>query len=538
MAKSVEIPFNKLKLYLTKSKYKDFESVLKDPHASTLKQSDLPGIGTLYYKQSHSQTPQWIAEFFQNHEAIDATAFSVSGTTAVLLTKGTYKKEERIFAIPFGSGRHLIKELATETRFGLVTTLNMLEANGIRSLGKTTMSSNPKMSLEQISKASSTSDFQINIERDIVESITGTNTYPDFGKIISGKDALSITAKVTVNNLQPFLKKILETYQKVDYKKDFKWIDQIQEVRDELIIDQLNNDLVDGFNKVTAIPIWFAVPEIIDWSDFNGFKYSTRKRDDFHEDMNIDDYLSEKALNNISLDDLETDVVSCWRESKDNVVRSWNIYQCINAEISFNKELYFLDKSKWYKIETSFVKEVTREIKAIKPYKSALPNFNHKDEAAYNVSLAKQLGGLCLDAKNLQYGGGASKIEVCDILTKNKEFFHIKKYGGSANLSHLFAQGFVSGELFVTDEAFREKVKKQFLSPPFDLLFPKDRPVTNEYSIIYGVVTSSQNPLDIPFFSKVSLKSYKRVLEGYGFNVFITKIHNINPPTKKAVKKN
>ncbi|RFZ84164.1 hypothetical protein DYU05_00575 [Mucilaginibacter terrenus] len=31
-----------------------------------------------------------------------------------------------------------------------------------------------------------------------------------------------------------------------------------------------------------------------------------------------------------------------------------------------------------------------------------------------------------LDAKNVPYGGGSSKIEVCDILTPQQEFFHIK----------------------------------------------------------------------------------------------------------------
>lgn len=145
---------------------------------------------------------------------------------------------------------------------------------------------------------------------------------------------------------------------------------------------------------------------------------------------------------------------------------------------------------------------------------------------------------LCLDARTLQYGGGASKIEVCDVLTEDGIFFHIKKYGGSANLSHLFAQGYVSGELFITDEGFREAIKKKFaLVTPYDDLFPKRRPTAGNYSIVYGIITTSTKEINLPFFSKVTLKSYKRMLEGFGFKVYLAKILNTKPKAKKSPKK-
>ena len=315
-------------------------------------------------------------------------------------------------------------------------------------------------------------------------------------------------------------------------------IDQIREVKDQQVILILNTRLINGLNKTADIDVWLAVPEIIDWADFSGFRYSVRKRDDLIEELDIDDYLAEKSGSPITIGQLEDDLISCWKESKNNYSHTWSVFQCLNAEVLHHKELYFLDKGKWYKIETSFVKQVEREIKAVKHYPQTLPDFNHHDENAYNIHLAQNLNALCMDAKMLQYGGGASKIEVCDVLSSQAVFFHIKKYGGSANLSHLFAQGYVSGELFVTDEGFREAVKRKFaLKAPYDLLFPKKRPLASQYSIVFGIITSSTKPFNLPFFSKVTLRSYKRILEAYGFNIYLAQIQNRKPKTKKGIKR-
>ncbi len=51
-----------------------------------------------------------------------------------------------------------------------------------------------------------------------------------------------------------------------------------------------------------------------------------------------------------------------------------------------------------------------------------------------------------MDKKNIPYGGGYSRIEFCDLFSKSKQMIHVKRYGGSSVLSHLFNQGLVSGE--------------------------------------------------------------------------------------------
>ena len=128
-----------------------------------------------------------------------------------------------------------------------------------------------------------------------------------------------------------------------------------------------------------------------------------------------------------------------------------------------------------------------------------------------------------MDAKSISYGGGRSKIELCDILTKDGTFIHIKPYSGSATLSHLFNQAVVSAELVRGDPQFVAKanlaIKKETANADFlldDNCFP---------DVILAII--SEHNVDrppIPFFSKVALRYTKRRLDSLGCTM---KIKNI-----------
>jgi len=131
-----------------------------------------------------------------------------------------------------------------------------------------------------------------------------------------------------------------------------------------------------------------------------------------------------------------------------------------------------------------------------------------------------------MDRKNIIYGGGSSSVEFCDIYDeKNKTLIHIKNYYGSSALSHLFAQGKVSSQMFLSDKKFRDKVKEKEKELKFN---PETDPRPNDYKIIFGIISESEKALNIPFFSKVNFKSTKNLLNTFGYkNVFLTKIQRI-----------
>jgi uncharacterized protein (TIGR04141 family) len=528
MASSADdIKTNKLNIYLIKDKYVDEDSITRISDDADITKVLLKDIGSFYFKKSFSNPPDWLESFFNNHTAIDPTNFFGSGSKAVLIIKIPYRSKNRFFAIPFGSGRFLLRDFCYEERFGLITSLNILESKSIRGIDKRTLSTNPKSSREQIARASEAVDFQIDFEKDLIHSITGRSTDAAFGNIITGKEALSVSAKIDISNIKEFLKKSLNTFEKKDYQRNFKWIDQIKEVKIQDTITKLNEKLIKKV-KDRDEAVWLAVPEIIDWTDFRGFKYSTRKKGKLHDELEISVFLDETGITIDSVSDLEDAFISCWGASDDDYSYRWNAYACFNAEIDIGKKKYFLSNSKWYEINAEFVASVNKVFDEIEQIDLELPDYNHAKEGDYNTAAATELKALCLDAKNLSYGGGHSKIEFCDILTKDKKLIHVKKYGGSAVLSHLFAQGFVSAELLLTDADFRQKVIDELLPTAFKKVIPVKRPKATDYTIVFAVITKQKKAkLTIPFFSKVVLKHNKRILEAYGYEMFLSKIQNI-----------
>jgi len=128
-----------------------------------------------------------------------------------------------------------------------------------------------------------------------------------------------------------------------------------------------------------------------------------------------------------------------------------------------------------------------------------------------------------MDRKLVSYGGAHSTIEFCDLLTDTKQLVHIKRYGGSSHLSHLFNQGVVSGELFVSDSKFRKSVNEK-LPAAYKLANADETPDPREWEVVFAVISKSNNPLDIPFFSKVALRNAQRRLQSYGYKVRKKKI--------------
>lgn len=84
----------------------------------------------------------------------------------------------------------------------------------------------------------------------------------------------------------------------------------------------------------------------------------------------------------------------------------------------------------------------------------------------------------------------------------------MKNKGQSAQLSHLFAQGKISAECFVSDEEYRKQISdialQRFGVPAFDYT---KKPLSNEFEVIYAIIDDADTDLvdKLPFFSKVNL---------------------------------
>jgi uncharacterized protein (TIGR04141 family) len=134
----------------------------------------------------------------------------------------------------------------------------------------------------------------------------------------------------------------------------------------------------------------------------------------------------------------------------------------------------------------------------------------------------------CLDGKTVGISG-PDRIEICDLLTKDGHFIHVKKRSRSSTLSHLFAQGVTSAELLLDDEEFLKEAAKKVaeLGTGFKSAIPKKRGEREKIKVAYVVLSRGQRPdkpYGLPFFSLVSMKTATERLRRAGIEVFAKEI--------------
>ena len=275
-----------------------------------------------------------------------------------------------------------------------------------------------------------------------------------------------------------------------------------------------------------------AVPEVINWEQIKCFKYSGDREE--YDDIDINDFLTSfDSLEDLTMNKIKNKTIRAISAENESIdLYNWSAQKCLIAEIEYENRSYCLNNSKWYQIDRSFETKIKDEYLTISIYGTELPNYTSNDrttytENEYNEDLAQEINAALIHrVGEIPFGGGrGNKIEVCDILTQNKELIHIKKSGGSSLLSHLFNQAAVSGEALL-DPEFRAKYNSRLQEEGFASYIDNDFR-SNNYTVVLGIISkgNEQRP-QIPFFSKVAIRYATKTLSNLGYNVAIRNIHS------------
>ncbi|MBF0410969.1 MAG: TIGR04141 family sporadically distributed protein [Candidatus Riflebacteria bacterium] len=518
----VELPLWPLSVFLAKEDVS--ETSLLDPNKDLEKlEISLSGkkLGTFYYLKSTDKKPNWL-KFFEDKIDPEKMPIFNAHSSAVFLVP----VKKRLFALTFGHGRSLLQPLYYETRFGLKVALNCIDPKEIRSIDRQVFEGLPRHVREQGSQKSEITDFGLNVERDLLRAVDGIPKDSSLGTKLAGIDALFSNVRIDLKGVPNLLQMYLEKSEETTYKKDFPWVDNITEERDKAKIVDLQKILVEEIKGKNFDKKWLAPPEIIDWKDFGGFRYGKDTRRDLLAELDFESYADYLVdLDDLTVEKLKHASVSLISGSSDVELVKWSLFKCIYAEIEDNGATYILNNGSWYKIDNDFVSEVDSIVQKI-PSSSCLKIDCEKNwvEKDYNKHLAKHISGaFVMDRKNIQFGGGNSKIEFCDVFTPQNHLIHVKPYSGSSTLSHLFSQGAVSGELFIRDSKFRKQVRNK-LSPILRSKIPEIKPQGSKYEVAFFIIQKKSKSLSLPFFSKVTLKNVKERLEAFDYKVTLTKV--------------
>jgi uncharacterized protein (TIGR04141 family) len=500
------------------------DNLLDDSRESIATPLKVGGVDAMLHTISNPARPPKWASFFADATDVKSLGLRTASASAVL----ALRVKDRLFAIAFGYGRHLVNPLVIESSFGLRVTLNAVATDKIRSIDKKAFEGISTHTREQASKDTSIADFGLDVERDVLRAVVGTPSDTMLGTRLAGMDALTATCQVSLDTLPVLLNAYLEKSAETTYKDRYPWVDNIKEVREKRLKNQLDDELLKVLADRDNPKTWLGIPDLIDWNDIEGFRYSAAESAETFPDLHLRDYL-DKILRTIpSLPMLRNHRVHGIRATTNQPFEKWQVYRCLYAEVTLAQQTYLLTGGAWYSVDRDFMEMVNNAVDEI-PESNFVPleYTEGDDEAEYNVKLANSFGdACCLDGQTVQYGGGRSKVEFCDVLLPSKQLLHVKRYAGSSGvLSHLFAQGVVSATSFIRDAAFREKVN-ELLPPALRLANTTTQPIASEYEVAYVIASRSPKPLTpstLPFFSRVTLRNAHRSLVSMGFRVSLTK---------------
>lgn len=495
-----------LSILLLKQNISNGVHALKEPDTLDSCEVTIDGeTALLFHRQSPTHPPSWVKLFKPNvGTALDG--LYNCGTAAVLLVQ----QAGRLFALTFGYGKSLLKADCYEENFGLRVVLNSVDPDKLRSVDAQSLDAVPVHRRSQASVATSLSDFGVDIEQDLIYAATGQPKESFLGKQITGKDSLKVSVAIELKDLRGLLEQLFTRFGATTYKEHFAWIDHLSEVRDPSLMAKLDDWLENKIGSEDFSRTWLSIPDIIDWSDVAGFKYQQPKRGATQNDIDWTSYL--QFLGETMPRTAETfrkQSVLCLSESSGQQIHAWPVYRCIYCEIEVDGQSFALSNGRWYRVDPGYLAALNTIIKAIPTSTLVLPAYTDKTEGEYNkrVSETDPSYFALMDKVMIRHGGGSSQIEFCDLCTKDKRLVHVKRYGGSSVLSHLFAQGMVSTRLLLSDAAFRGKVNEK-LPPTHQLGDPSEKPNAADFEVVYAIVSNySSGDFELPLFSKINLRN-------------------------------
>lgn len=542
--------------YLFKEGIKDFDGLMKVNAKSyvDITPKERPREVEFEYKvlleKEKSKDPKWkkfVYDYVQQAE-IDKIKNVVN--SAVVLIKIYYKGAHRFFAVTNGFGFNAINKDLIEENFGLITTLNSINKDELKSFDVKNIAEKTKQTRTMVSLPTDVFDFGVDFESDLVRIVSGYCKDQSMGTRITGSDNLILNSDIEFPDLGTKCLSLLETYEKTDYKDNFGFIDNVKPVRTKDILDRLNLNLIKDLNNGVFDDIGIAYPDQIEYERCEYFKISGNGIGNNNEEYSEIDKEVLRNIPNISslnLHQLINTVRITGFDSANNspVIESESLYGFLVYQTKMGGDIYVLSNKKWFNISKDYLADLDKDIltyvrisslKMPKWHKAKKPNgtlfrTNYKyDEGEYNDLVAKQDSDFVyFDKKNFQIPKSKSKIEICDLYSaKNKSLICIKKLRGSSTLSHLFSQGSVSAYLLAIDVKYKEKFVEEILKSK-QTIDQKDLDTRRNLTFVYGIGAEKGGDLldMLPVFSKINLLKHAKSIKSLGFNVEILKIEMV-----------
>jgi uncharacterized protein (TIGR04141 family) len=527
------------------------EKALRDDHELEEKAAE---VGRLFIGQAPALPPSWF-EFIRQFATDSLPKLVNQSCAAVLFLDVTLEGRPRVkrtMAVSFGTGHHALNPDAVERGFGLRVVLNAVARSGLRSLDVATLDATTFLKRIQASRDADLQGFGIDIDRDLLRLAAGSPKDTTFARSIAGKDALTLNTKTSAADLVEKCKSALNLYRAEDYKADFGFVDFVAPVRERDLLEKLDalafadlKALVDGDTSDlhVALPDILAPEETLEIGYFGvGLRSGTKVP---YAQLAIEDYVEElKSGHMDEIADMATlrasHEVRVIVEGEGDKKRKSKIYDCFVFEAEVDGKVYVLFGGDWFIVDKGFYDSVEADFRKLVASDPFVQSTTKKSEREFIAELDSKRHLLNLDQVKLNPTGmPGANLEPCDFFSSRKQFIHLKDGHASGPISHLWNQGLVSAEAFVRDDKFRKDLRKtakqrqkRSKKSGFEAHLPDGRtkPKPADFTVVFGIMRSrykKTGKLEIPFFSKISLRAVAERIELMGYKVELHLVEKI-----------
>lgn len=466
------------------------------------------GVGALIdlelrIHQSEPEPPLWQRDLLSIADFGDLRSLLNRRTGALL----TFSYRSYRFVLTYGLGWHSVDPTALEPGFGLRVVANTVAADKIRSADTAGMNGRRRTQRAALASAGPLYELGIEPSESLVRQLEGTPA-ADFASQAAGSDALKLRVKdFALTHLESKLDQIIDKFEADDYKAQYEFLDHFRRIHrsesdtymslQELLVERIRSRDI----SVEFVPPDILEPLSVDYYMLEASNHTPAKLDEMSS-ARVGDLLAVWQLD----DPLKDVTVRAYTSAGFEVVSPHPLFHYIASEVTLHRKRYALSAGQWYLVDADYLEAVSRRVDAIDDISDTLrlePWKAGEDEGDYNARIAQIRGWQLLDKKNYSFGG-YQRIEICDLLTPNKQLLCVKRMTQSSTLSHLFAQGSVSGQLLVSDlEKYKGKVVATLQAMRPEGVFGG----REDWTIVFAIGTTKPGPLSksLFFFSRLNL---------------------------------
>ncbi|MGG4202890.1 DUF6119 family protein [Paenibacillus jamilae] len=492
----------------------------------------------VYIQRNKSKEPKWINFLENDLEIPNREEIKNTVNSYVILVKVIKDETPYFFAVTGGLGFNAIDKNNLENNFGLKVALNSIDSKELKAFDVRNIDLKTKQKRVLFNKGSEVGEFDLDFEQDLINLVSGKSKDEEFGTSVRGStSSLSLNSDVTFSRLGEKCIQILDLFLSDKYKENFGFIDNIKLVKDAEIISTLSLNLFNALSEKETDNLSLAYPDMIEYEKCTTYQIRRGRKKVDTEEVTLQDLYSllDKEIGFNSPNEISKIKITGFDDTGNPVTSPVSLNHFIVFQTEYDENTFIYSLNNWYKIDSDYFARIQNEIMKVPLIDNAnfLTEIQTKEsEGNYNERQNSDYF-LCLDKQNFQVPSSRSKIEICDLLSKDKHFVCVKKGTRSATLSHLFAQGSVSMTMLKDSLHYRQHLVRKVLEKFPDENFDEQNFPYNECTLVYAISSLKSNDIRVtlPFFSKVNLLHHVNLINRLGIKVAMFKIPVVGETT-------